>query len=94
MIANLKELKKFLQLCRDQGVESIRFNGVEVHLGSMPIIPNRANKRVLPETITTPTYAPGGITADTSILTDELTPDQLLFWSSEGNDKAPSDEQQ
>ena len=85
---NLKELKKFLQLCRDQGVDSIRYEGIEVHLGPMPYKAPRINKKALTEAVTTKSYAPGGITADTKILTDELTPEQMLFWSSTGEQPA------
>lgn len=95
MVKDLKQLKKFLQLCREQGVDSIRFEGVEVHLGAMPYKASKTSN-TMPHKATpvSTTYAPGGITDDTSILTDELTPDQLLFWSSEGTDKAPAEEQQ
>lgn len=94
MINNLKELKKFLQLCREQGVESIKFGDTEVHLGAMPYkAPKTSNTMPYKATPVT-TFAPGGITDDTSILTDELTPEQLLYWSSEGTDKAPAEEQQ
>ena len=77
---NLKELKKFIQLCREQGVDSIRYEGIELHLGAMPIKETKqANKRTA--TPDSQVFVPGGVTADTQIITDELTPEQLLMWS-------------
>jgi hypothetical protein len=88
MIKDLKNLKKFLQLCRQQGVQSIRCGDIEVHLGEMPQ-QTRISRQVLPEQIMqSAAYAPGGITADTKILTDELTPEQLLFYSAVGHDQS------
>ena len=82
-IENLKELQKVIKACRSLGVQSIKIDNVEFHLGDIPspIVP--LAKTYSNETITTIT--PGGITADTKILTDELTPDQLLFYSAVGN---------
>lgn len=78
MMNNLKDLEKFLKLCRKMGVQSIRHGDTEVHLGEMPAAVEtaaRTQSKILPS------YPPGGITPDTRIITDELTPEQLLMWS-------------
>lgn len=79
MVDSLKDLKKLIVLCRAQGVDSIKLNGVELTLGALPA---KALKEVTRKTLPTAVFAPGGITADTRIDTEELTPDQLLFYSS------------
>lgn len=85
-IENLKDLKKFLQLCRQQGVESIKFDGVEVYLGQQPTN-SKPNRKVAAKSIVSaaPTL-PGVITEDTYIDTpDALTDEQKLFWSATDN---------
>lgn len=80
-IENLKELQKLIKLCRAEGVESIRVDGIEMHLGAKPeaSASKRINTNVFPEAATL--VSPGGITESTKILTDELTPEQLLYYS-------------
>jgi hypothetical protein len=79
----LKELTKFLQLCRKQGVESIKFQDVEVHFGQLPTKISK-NIRNLPETVNDMSYIdPGKIPQIESIDTDELTDEQKLFGSSD-----------
>lgn len=74
-IESLKDLKKLLTLCREQGVNIIKVDGMELVLEGQPIL--KATK-----SIKTTTYAPGGITAETKIDTpDSLTEEQLLFYS-------------
>lgn len=42
MILNsLKDLKKFLQFCRSQGITIAKLDGMEFHLGAMPDKPKR-----------------------------------------------------
>lgn len=36
MISDLKELEKFLKICRKQGVIDIAFGGISVKLGDLP----------------------------------------------------------
>jgi hypothetical protein len=36
MIKDLKELERFLKICRKQGVTDISFDGVSVKLGELP----------------------------------------------------------
>jgi len=81
---SLKELEKFLKLCRKQGVQSIRYEGIEVHLNEQPLVTS-SKSRTLSSTkkseIVAETFVPGGVSEDTKIQVDSLTPDQLLFWS-------------
>lgn len=81
-IESLKELQKVIKTCRALGVQSIKIDNVEFHLGDIPspVIP-----KVFRSNETIPTITPGGITEDVKIITDELTPDQLLFYSAVGN---------
>lgn len=77
-VENLKELQKLIKLCRAEGIESIRIDGIEMHLGVKEIKQPKTTKTLLTESLVTP----GGITESTKILTDELTPEQLLYYSS------------
>lgn len=85
-ISSLKELQQLIALCRKTGVQSIKVDNVEFHLGEERVNAKRPRKYIpeFPNQPTMPTYAPGGITADTKIETSELTDEQLLFYSSEG----------
>ncbi len=73
----LSDLKKLIALCRAQGVTAIKLDSVELTLGEAP-------QRIVKIKETAkhyPTIAPGGITDDTRISTEELTEEQLLFYS-------------
>lgn len=37
MLDDLKELDKFLKICRKQGVTEINFQGIEVKFGDLPV---------------------------------------------------------
>jgi len=90
-IDTLKQLENVIKLCRKQGVTDIKIDGVELHVGPLPVKAMRSlssytNKSVEP-TITQ--YVPI-ITEQDKILqevsqieSDELTDEQKLFWSSE-----------
>lgn len=76
-IESLKELTKVIQACRKLGVESIKVDNVEFHLGHLPDKPGKTEI-----TVGMGKYiVPGGITPDTKIITDELTEEQLMFYS-------------
>ena len=78
-INDIKDLKKVIQLCRQTGVDIIKVDGVELVLGSAPRQPIKARNSSI-ETFSS------AIGPDTPIETpDELTPEQLLMWSSEGS---------
>lgn len=73
-------------MCRTMGVESIRFDSVELHLGALPQPLVTSSKREVQMPMISATYPPGTITADTKIITDELTDEQRMFWSSNTSD--------
>lgn len=92
---DLKELNKFLKLCRRHNVESIKFDGVEVFLGAAPQ-PQAKQKRYQAPAGINDAFDPGKITVGSPALgsgtnnssipdiatPDELTEEQLLFYSS------------
>ena len=72
MIESLKDLEKLLKLCRKQGVQEIDFHGVKLKLGDLP---QEDNYQLVNEPIDNPyKNFPDG----------ELTPEQLMFYSSGG----------
>ena len=78
---NLKELQQLIKLCRKSGIDSIKYEGIELVFGSMPsegIINKRSTKRYI---------QPGQVTENDKIVKDEtawdqLTPEQQMFFSS------------
>lgn len=89
-IESLKDLQKVIQACRKLGVQSIKIDNVEFHLGDLPHKSNLrkfTNISGLIEPIVSP-YTPGGIDENTKIIaensaikTDALTDEQLLYYS-------------
>ena len=79
-VETIQDLKKVIDLCRKSGVDIIKVDGIEMVLGTKPETVQRV-KPVQPST--TQTYAPGGITEELRIPTDDLTEEQLLFGSSD-----------
>lgn len=83
-IEDLKTLKQVIKLCRENGVSAVEIDGIKLSIAAQPI---KTKTRQLsdysddiPEAnIKVPQY--NGVIAD-DITTDELTPDQKLFWSS------------
>ncbi len=73
MITTLKDLERLLKLCRKQGVTEIKLGTVEFKLGEIPM--DQSGVKNLAAEVTDP-YAnfPDG----------ELTPEQLMFYSSGG----------
>jgi hypothetical protein len=96
IVKDLKDLQKIIQLCRKTGVESIKIDNVEFHLGALPKATKR-NKNIdleaFPESnIKIPQFTPV-TTEETSttdvIATDELTDEQLLMWSAQDSSNQP-----
>lgn len=78
-INSLKELDKLIALCRKRGVDSIKIDNIEFKLSEVVGKTSRSSNQVF---IPQETYSPGGINENTKIDTpDELSPDQLLFYS-------------
>lgn len=76
----LRDLEKAIKLCRKLGVDSIKIGDVEFHLGSKPQVSRITS--VKKTSVTTDSYVdPSIITEDTKILSDELTDEQKLYWS-------------
>lgn len=90
-ISNIKDLEAVIKLCRKTGVEHIIIDGVELNLGPAPIVykkeSTKAKIKDTVERVLNPgvAYTP---TEDTSIHSDmELTGEQLLFYSAQGNEQ-------
>jgi len=80
-IESLKDLEKVIKLCRKNGIETFKIDGIEFKLGSLPVEDRQtASPTYMPGDIGV-TYTPGGVTADTKIVTEELSDEQMLFWS-------------
>lgn len=87
-VNTIKELESVLKLCRKQGVTDIKIDGIELH-----ILPQTQGKMKSPqqrgiEFPDLPMITPGNITETTpiaeavQIATDELSEEELLFYSS------------
>jgi hypothetical protein len=84
-IENLKELQKLIALCRKTGVESIKVDNVEFHLGAAPRQASRPQPEILQDPLANVSVPKPNIynevTEDTKIITDELTEEQLMYYS-------------
>ena len=80
VIKDIKDLKQIIDLCRKTGVDSIKIDNVEMKLGPAPV------KYTTNKETSRPYTPPGVITEDTQITTDELTEEQLLFYSTTNQD--------
>lgn len=87
VVNSLKELDKLIQLCRKRGIQSIKVDNIEMHLGEQKpkttykkdsLIKDWANNPYNPGEITIPTSIP-----DTIETPDELTEEQLMFYSAQ-----------
>lgn len=88
-IDNLKQLQKVIQLCTKHGVQSITIDGVSMVLSPIkrsiaaPVLSDFSSD--IPEAkLQVPSY--DGVDTD-KIDTDELSPEQLLFYSSAGTEQ-------
>lgn len=93
MAIDLKELQKLIKLCRQTGVESIKVEGIEMHLGPTPTIITRTRSTLLAPAATQADGGYGTMTGtlpiahyttnlpQDKIITDELTDEQLMLWS-------------
>ena len=98
-ITSLKELQKLIALCRKTGVDHVKVDGMEFHLGPSP---KRSRKSAEMDIVTDPlAYTPvpkPNIKEETlptpdqslkeiaqKIAEDGLTPEQLLFYSVQDN---------
>jgi hypothetical protein len=71
-ISDLKDLKKLITLCRSTGVESITVDGISLKLGEVQATTRKVKKVV----------AKGATTLEDIDTPDELTEEQLMYYSS------------
>lgn len=100
-IKDLKALEELVKLCRKVGIDAFELGPMKFNLGAEPKAKPRRRPTLVsndfPEaSIKVPQYNPlikpmsdAMIITDNSIKTDELTPEQLLFYSS--NSEAQGD---
>lgn len=87
-ISNLKDLKRLLQLCREQGVSAIKIDNIEMQLTSAAPVKAQRKQALsdfssdFPEAnMTVPQMQEAAVAEAAAIITDELSLDQLLFYS-------------
>ena len=84
-INSLKELKKLLVLARQEGVESMKVDNIEFHLGRKAVgvkAPDLIMDPLATASIPTPKIYNEVSENDKIEMPDELTEEQLLNWSS------------
>lgn len=91
-VNTIKDLQKLVQLCRKTGIDAIEVDGVKLNLGPAPKRQRRAKSVAsdFPEAdLKVPQYTPSEeeSTTEETISTDELTPEQLLMWSSASSEQ-------
>lgn len=80
-IDSLKDLEKLIKSCRKLGVKSISLDCITLELGDVPTV-YKTSKKLVSEN----TFIPGGVDQNTQIeMPDMLSPEQLLFYSSNAN---------
>ncbi len=88
-ISTLKDLEKIVKFCRKQAITDIKIDGIELHIGSLPMKAKSVRQSVQSQTPTIAQYMPIITEQDkivqevSAIESDELTEDQKMFWSSE-----------
>lgn len=95
-ITSLKELEKLMVLCQKRGVSSITVDGITFHMSNATAMKAKATTQAIPDysndipeaNIQVPKFT-GEITEPDTIPTDELTPEQLLFYSAAPSGPAP-----
>jgi len=85
-INSIKELQALIKMLKKEGVDAIKIDNLEFCIIQKAPQASRKSTRMVNSAAYTP-LAPGGIQEDTRIITDELTEDQLLHWSSQGSDQ-------
>lgn len=89
-INNIKELRAVIQLCQRSGVTAIKIDGIEMALNTYTTAKQKtvyANMDFPEANISVPQpNIPAQAVAD-KIATDELTAEQLMFYSSAGQEQ-------
>lgn len=89
-VNTLKDLENVIKLMRRTGVEHIIVDGVEINLGPAPMVYKKEPKKASTKEIIDRVLNPGVAqtpTEDSMIISDGLTEEQMLFYSSQGNDQ-------
>lgn len=76
-VNTLSDLKKLLKLCRAEGVQAIKVDGLEIGLGALPVSASRPKHA--PYDLNLPPEATAQII--NNIPTDEMSDEELLFYS-------------
>lgn len=88
MITNFKDLDKVMQLCRKNGVESIKIGDIEFKIDLSAQAITKPTKTKLPSLAEMHNainpFDPTAPISDDIRTPDQLTADQLLFYSSNG----------
>ena len=84
-ISNFKDLEKLVKLLRKHGIEAVKIDGIELHLGPSPLTaPTKRPVAAYQAPQLTPTD--GVSIPQPDIETEELTEEQLLFYSAVPHD--------
>lgn len=91
-IDSIKDLQKVIALCRKLGVDALEVDNVKFNLGAAPKRSRKAANEgdIFPEaSLKVPQFTPttASLVADT-IASDELTEEQLLFYSARPEDSS------
>lgn len=81
-VSNLRDLKKLIQLCQSQGVKIIEIDGIKLELNS-PVSKPKRYKQVKELDLNMPLEAQLRVPQMDQIETDELTPEQMMFYSAD-----------
>jgi hypothetical protein len=87
MIKDLKDLRKLIQLCRKEGVDIIKIGDIEMHI---PAGPTKQAKPTKARGVQLPKPPQGEMAPHEEPENDELTPEQMLFYSV----RTPEEQQQ
>lgn len=82
-----KELKALLKICQDQGVRSLDLNGIKIEFKEHWITPTKSNKSKDLSIFSAPSIdeqvdIPTPQIKEDTVESDELTQEELLFYSS------------
>lgn len=91
-IESQKDLAKLIALCRKTGVQSIRVDNVEFHLGDQPFEQPK-HSVMTKSSISLPKAQVVTTSGPDVVESDEMTEEQLLMWSVSDTPDASASEQ-
>lgn len=80
-VSNLKDLKKLIHLCQSQGVRAIEVDGIKLELNELVKAPKRYKHIPEPSNSLSPNLDENISIPQMDIPTDELTEEEMLFYS-------------